>query len=159
MKNLVFAAIVISALLTGCSGGGTGDGSTGAEAKKEIAAPKEKPGVKVMDLYPNIKDERRLQQSVDNGYQLWRLEPIEVAHAALIIKGIDALKEDCAIVEEHAKHVAVEASGDGYGFVVHLKKLVGDDGIWTATEIEYSEDPDADHYVGTKDDSDEHAPH
>ena len=136
MKSFVFAAIVITALLTGCSGG-----ENASTDSKEASAPEEKPGVKVLDLYPNIRDERRLQQSVDNGYQLWRLDPIEVAHAALITKGIEASKEDCEIIEEHAKHVAVEAGGEGYGFVVHLKRLVRDDGIWTAIEIEYSEDP------------------
>lgn len=89
-----------------------------------------------LKLQIDYDNESRLQLTVENGYQLWRLNPIDVAHGALTDSHQMAEYNACKIVQMDEKHALVTTSYKNTTYNVHLARLVKPNGIWTATEIE-----------------------
>lgn len=87
-------------------------------------------------LQIDYDNESKLQLTVDNGYQLWRLNPIDVAHGALTDSHQMAEYNACKIVKMDDKHAVVSTSYREAKYNVHLARVVKPNGIWTATEIE-----------------------
>ncbi|MBI5182200.1 MAG: hypothetical protein HZA06_04740 [Nitrospirae bacterium] len=89
-----------------------------------------------MKLHIDYDNESRLQLTVENGYQLWRLNPIDVAHSALTDSHQMADYNACKIEKMDEKHAVVTANYKEITYKVRLARVVKPSGIWTATEIE-----------------------
>ncbi len=89
--------------------------------------------IKLHVVYDN---ETKLQLSVENGYQIWRLNPIDVAHGALTDSHEMADYNACKIEKMDEKHAVVTTNYKETTYKVHLSRVVKPSGIWTATEIE-----------------------
>jgi hypothetical protein len=87
----------------------------------------------------DLEKEKQLQAEVDKGHQPWRLEPVEVARAALIV-GLDSTVpiEKCSLLSK-TDHEAIVKCTDSKDFTVTLKQLIRPKGIWTATDIRMRE--------------------
>ncbi len=113
-------------------------------SNKNSAADKndsEKVETRMVTLNPSMEEERRLQKAVDDGWQPWRLNPIDVAHANMINQGVNVRIEDCSLVKKDDAHAVVHVqSKDGKDLNVHVARLVRPDGIWTATQVEINDD-------------------
>lgn len=130
MKHLTFVALVtISCVYVyGC------EGMTGSNSVDKDNPENRKP--KMMTLYTDLDEEKRLQQAVDNGGQTWRLNPVDVAHASMVSQGVNVRIEDCELIKEDGSHAIVEIHSKAGDFNVHADRLGRSDGIWTATQIE-----------------------
>lgn len=111
-------AIILS--LSSLSCGKKGEAKTGQTIKLRI----------------DYDNESRLQLTVENGYQLWRLNPIDVAHSALTDSHEMADYNACKIEKMDEKHAVVTANYKETTYKVRLSRVVKPSGIWTATEIE-----------------------
>lgn len=89
-----------------------------------------------LKLQIDYDNESRLQLTVENGYQLWRLNPVDVAHGALTDSHQMAEYNACKIVKMDEKHALVTTSYNDTTYNVHLARMVKPNGIWTATAIE-----------------------
>ncbi len=89
-----------------------------------------------LKLHIDYDNESKMQLTVDNGYQLWRLNPIDVAHGALTDSHEMAEYNACKIVKMDDKHAVVSTVYKETKFNVHLARVVKPNGIWTATAIE-----------------------
>lgn len=90
---------------------------------------------KTIDLKVDLDEQKKLQTEVDNGHQPWRLEPVDVAFAALVTidKNIDY--SNCQL--NTAKNIEAEVICKGTKkYRVYLRRMVKPNGIWTATVIE-----------------------
>jgi len=84
----------------------------------------------------NLEEEKRIQAAVDKGHQPWRLEPIDVAYVALTAAINEKIEyETCSLISETSKDAIVTCKSKKT-FTVHLKRIVREKGIWTATVIE-----------------------
>jgi hypothetical protein len=92
----------------------------------------------IIDLEINLDKEKKLQNEVDNGHQPWRLEPIDVAGAALIEidKSVDI--SNCVLISSMEQDAKVKCKGKNTYFV-NLKRLTKPFGIWTAMSITVAE--------------------
>ena len=91
---------------------------------------------KRIQLSVSLEEEKKLQAQVDNGHQPWRLEPIDVAHATLLsIVDKNIGYKSCGLITETGAEATVKCEGTKT-YLVHLKRMVHREGIWTATEIE-----------------------
>jgi hypothetical protein len=93
---------------------------------------------KRIELKVNLKEQRELQNAVDNGHQPWRLDPIFVAQVEVVTNVGQPLKyEDCRIKSEKSTEAEVMCKGIK-NYTVRLKRLIRltPDGIWTAISIE-----------------------
>lgn len=79
--------------------------------------------------------EQKIQTEVDKGHQPWRLEPIDVAHAALLLIDQHTNYNNCKLSSETDREAIVECSNEGY-YLIYLKRMIRPGGIWTAIEIE-----------------------
>lgn len=86
-------------------------------------------------LKVNLKNEKFVQDEVDKGHQPWRLNAVDVAYATLASMDKKVRYEDCKSLKETGDQSAVQCKSS-QNYIVHLRKLVRPDGIWTATEIE-----------------------
>jgi hypothetical protein len=103
----------------------------------KVTAQSTKSNWKIIELKVDLKKERELQESVDEGHQPWRLEPISVAAVEVGTNVTGTMRvEDCRIKSEKDIDAEVECKSDK-NYVVTLKKLVRPtrDGIWTALSI------------------------
>ncbi len=83
----------------------------------------------------DLNKEKELQAEVDNGHQPWRLEPIDVAHAALVAGTAKDVKySDCRLKSQIDSEAIVLCKNKKI-YSVRLKRLIRNNGIWTATEI------------------------
>lgn len=83
--------------------------------------------------------EKQLQVEVDKGRQPWRLEPVDVAHAALIsIIDVKMPFEKCKLSSKINREAIVQCT-DVKEYTVKLKQLIRANGIWTATGIQVGE--------------------
>jgi len=92
---------------------------------------------KRIELKVNLKEQRELQNAVDNGHQPWRLDPIFVAYVEAGPNVDKSLKcEDCRIKSERNAEAEVTCKGVK-NYIVELKRLIkpAPDGIWTAISI------------------------
>jgi Domain of unknown function (DUF4431) len=94
----------------------------------------------------DMEDLRKLQKSVDEGHQPWRLDPVGVACSEI---GFPEDTRTCwrrSYVESPSDTEAIVtfAAASNY-FVVYLRRLVRPDGIWTATRIEKTPTYEEDH--------------
>lgn len=137
MRRFLF--LLIALILFGCSGAQEDAAMGAASAHAVTDSGIEAGSFRSVKLDVKLHKEEKLQQAVDEGWQAWRKDPIEVAHAALIEQGVNATPEDCRLTEEHETHALIELSLDVGDFRVHCERLVRDDGIWTATEVEVKE--------------------
>jgi len=86
-----------------------------------------------------LEKEKQLQLEVNKGHQPWRLEPVDVAHAALIASiNIKVPFEKCRLLSESKREAIVKCT-DIKNYTVTLKQLIQTKGIWTATEIRFGE--------------------
>jgi len=86
-----------------------------------------------------LEKEKQLQSEVDKGHQPWRLEPLDVAHVALLANiHIEVPVERCAL-SSVANREAVVKCKDSKNYTLRLKQLIRPKGIWTATEIQVVE--------------------
>ncbi|MBI5180722.1 MAG: hypothetical protein HZA05_04890 [Nitrospirae bacterium] len=118
MFGLLLGATIIVILLASCQ-------------KSEKIKTAEK--IKLHVVYDN---ETKLQLSVENGYQIWRLNPIDVAHGALTDSHEMADYNACKIEKMDERHAVVTTNYKETTYKVHLSRVVKPNGIWTATEIE-----------------------
>jgi hypothetical protein len=86
-------------------------------------------------LKVNLKNEKFVQDEVDKGHQPWRLNAVDVAYATLSSMDKNVTYEDCKSVNESRDQATVQCRSS-QNYIVHLRKLVRPDGIWTAIEIE-----------------------
>jgi len=87
----------------------------------------------------DLEKEKQLQVEVDKGHQPWRLEPVEVAHAALIASlDVTFPIERCSLLSK-TDHEAIVKCTDRKSFTVTLKQLTRPKSIWTATGIRIQE--------------------
>ncbi len=89
-----------------------------------------------LKLHIDYDNESKLQLTVENGYQLWRLNPIDVAHGALTDSREMADYNACKIAQMDEKHALVTTAYKEIKYNVHLARVVKPNGIWTATAIE-----------------------
>jgi len=83
------------------------------------------------------ESEKRIQEAVSNGHQPWRLEAASVAHVAVLAFDKSVAYNSCHSSYETDFDAAVQC-GVKQEYTVHLKRLFGSDGIWTATGIKIS---------------------
>ncbi len=89
----------------------------------------------VIKLAVDLKKEKELQQEVDKGHQPWRLEPLDVAYATIPTTDKKVAYENCTLESETSNEAVVKCEGEKM-YVVSLKRLVREHGIWTAVQIE-----------------------
>lgn len=87
----------------------------------------------------DLEQEKQLQSEVDKGHQPWRLEPLDVAHVALLTNiNVDVPVEKCTLSSVANRKADVKCK-DSKNYTVRLKQLIHPKGIWTATEIQVVE--------------------
>jgi hypothetical protein len=132
MNRLIIIVCILTSVIIGCPGK--------EKSKVETTAPKtheNMPGSETIKLKVDLGVERKLQADVDKGHQPWRLEPIDVAHAALTMEANKNIKyENCKLISQTDSDAVVECTEMNQLYIAHLKRLVRNKGIWTATEIE-----------------------
>ena len=133
MKNLLTLFIML-AFISSCSKGNNAD-------TKPV---QDKKTVRVVKLNVNMTEEQRLQKASDNGFQPWRNSPVDVAQAALVNAGANVNMADCRLLSEKADEAVVSASDKKGSYKIICKRVVKDGGIWTATEVEVTEDENTD---------------
>lgn len=132
MKNLILLSIAIL-IISSCSNGND----------KTTAKPvQDKKPARLVKLNVDMFEEQRLQKASDNGFQSWRNNAIDVAHAALVNAGANVNMADCRLLSEKRAEAVVAASDKKGSYNVICKRVVKDGGIWTATEVEVSETDD-----------------
>jgi hypothetical protein len=90
---------------------------------------------KKIELKIDLENEKILQNEVDEGHQPWRLEPIDVAYAALSTIDKQIHYENCHLINEKINEAEVNCRNTK-NYFVYLKKLVRPNGIWTAILVE-----------------------
>ncbi len=141
MKNLIGVIIVTFLFLNGCKGVSGSHGSAHKNASADNNGPEESKA-RIVSLYPNMAEETKLQKAVDSGWQAWRLNPVDVAHANMINQGVNVRIEDCSLMmKKDDQHAVVRVlSKDGKDMNVYVERLVRPDGIWTATQVEINKE-------------------
>jgi hypothetical protein len=135
MNKILLILCIIISLLISCSPRGkdseTGKGAiTNKSSESQIATDSQ-----VIKLTVDLKKEKKLQQEVDKGHQPWRLEPIDVAYATISTTDKKVAYENCTLISETSNESVVRCKGEKM-YVVYLKRLVREHGIWTAVQIE-----------------------
>jgi hypothetical protein len=106
--------------------------------------------VDVFELPVDITSETKLQLTVDDGHQPWRIEVASAACAEinglLSHSNVETHLElwDCAksaTTEEEATRAIVTIQKDKVQYRVYLERLVRMDGIWTVKKIEVANPP------------------
>ena len=129
MNKMLLVLFAIISLIISCSKGD--DSTTNKSVDNQVTATGQ-----IIKLKVNIEEEKELQQAVDNGHQPWRLEPIDVAHVALMEIDKNIRYENCTLVSEKDREAVVNCRGTRT-YIVYLKQIVREkNGIWTATQIE-----------------------
>ena len=135
VSKLIIILLILFSLFAGCSKRDT-YATEKAVPSSEGSNSEQSAYPKRIQLSVSLEEEKKLQAQVDNGHQPWRLEPIDVAHAtllSLVDKNIDYKK--CALITQAESGAMVRCEGTKT-YLVHLKRMVRREGIWTATEIE-----------------------
>lgn len=83
----------------------------------------------------DINKEIELQKAVDHGHQPWRLDPIDVAHVAVLQLDHGVEYNSCQLLFSMGNDARVQCKNDKV-YIVHLTKFIKNCGIWTATLIE-----------------------
>ncbi len=83
----------------------------------------------------DIGEVLRLQQSVNQGHQPWRLDPVMVAGVYLRTLDPEIKDYDCKL-ENLNENKATVSCDKGKRYLVILETLISHDGIWTVTEVE-----------------------
>jgi hypothetical protein len=84
-----------------------------------------------------LEKERKLQKEADEGHQLWRLNPIDVSHATVLLcanKNVESKK--CFLMTQNNDEAIVQCDSLIVNYRVYLKKYFGKRSIWTATKIQ-----------------------
>lgn len=83
----------------------------------------------------DISEVLRLQQSVNQGHQSWRLDPVMVA--GVYLRSLDAEIEDwdCRLVGLSGNKAIVTCDKRKH-YVVTMETLLSHEGIWTVTSVE-----------------------
>jgi hypothetical protein len=85
----------------------------------------------------DIEDLKKLQQSVDEGHQPWRLDAVAVACSELAFpESAETCYRDSRVESPSETEAIVTFPAASNYYVVYLQRLVRPDGIWTATRIE-----------------------
>ena len=134
MKNLILLSMAML-IISDCSNGNDKITAKPAQDKKTV---------RVVKLNVNMAEEQRLQKASDNGFQPWRNSPVDVAQAALVNAGANVNMADCRLLSEKADEAVVSASDKKGSYKIICKRVVKDGGIWTATEVEVTEDENTD---------------
>ena len=87
----------------------------------------------------DLEKEKRLQAEVDKGHQPWRIDPVAVAHSALIASTDNNVPFDKCVLKSKAYREALVKCKYKDSYVIHLKQLIRPAGVWTATEIQVVE--------------------
>lgn len=132
MNRLIISLCVLTFISIGCPGKEQSKGETTAPKTHETMTESER-----IKLNVDLDAERKLQAEVDKGHQPWRLEPLDVAHAALITEANKNIKyENCKLISQTDSDAVVECAEMMQLYRAHLKRLIRNNRIWTATEIE-----------------------
>jgi uncharacterized protein DUF4431 len=96
----------------------------------------------------DIEDLKKLQESVDEGHQPWRFDPIMVACSEIAFpEATRTCWRESRVESPSSTEAVVTFTAESGYYVVYLQRLVRPDGIWTATRIEttpaYPMDEDA----------------
>ena len=84
-----------------------------------------------------LDKELKLQKEAGEGHQPWRLNPIDVARAAVISyanKNIESNK--CFMMTQKNDEATAQCNSLNVNYRVYLKKFFGKNSIWTATKIQ-----------------------
>jgi hypothetical protein len=90
---------------------------------------------KILKVDVNLEEQKRLQAEVDNGHQSWRLEPLDVAFAALTDIDKSIKYKNCNLSSKTNSKAGVICKGTK-NYLINLKRMVRSGGIWTAMSIE-----------------------
>ncbi len=88
--------------------------------------------IKKIAISLDMKKEEQLQKEVDKGHQPWRLDPVDVAHAAVLSVDNRVSYKNCQVTSESNREAIVKCKS----YIIKLKQLIRARGIWTATEIQ-----------------------
>ncbi|MBI5892743.1 MAG: hypothetical protein HZB79_03665 [Deltaproteobacteria bacterium] len=125
MKNIIYILIILLFVFSGCT-----------KNEEAVAHTNNDKNIKAYKINISMDNEKRIQETFENGNQMWRKNAKDVAHAALINEGVNVKIEDCKILSENGKEAIISASDKkGNPYKVICKKLFKPDGIWTAVEI------------------------
>lgn len=128
MKNIIYILIISFFVFSGCT-------------RHEEASAKTE-NTKAYKINISMDNEKRIQETFENGSQMWRKNPKDVAHAALINEAVDVKIDDCKVLSENGKEAVISAKDKkGNPYKVICKKLFKPDGIWTAVEIDAEINP------------------
>src|ERR1043166_6801310 len=85
----------------------------------------------------DIEDLQKLQESVDEGHQPWRLDPVMVACSEIAFpEATRTCWRESRVESPSSTEAVVTFSAESGHYVIYLQSLVRPDGIWTATRIE-----------------------
>jgi hypothetical protein len=89
---------------------------------------------KTIELKADFDKEREAQKDAEDGHQPWRFDPISVAHAAVVGYDKTVKFEDCTI--KYKTNIEADVICKGIkNYDVKVKRLIRQDGIWTAISI------------------------
>lgn len=89
---------------------------------------------KQIELHPNLAEQEELQAAVDRGHQPWRLEPVDVAIAALVDIEKNLKLSDCRLAYEDKSTARVDCKVSK-DYSVLLRRIVKPNGIWMAVSV------------------------
>ena len=135
MNKILIALCIISSLIISCSPRGKNSEKSADSIINKSAESQTTINNQVIKLAVDLKKEKELQQEVDKGHQPWRLEPIDVAYATTPTTDKKVAYENCTLISETSNESVVKCKGEKM-YVVYLKRLVREHGIWTAVQIE-----------------------
>ncbi len=127
MSNTRLCFVIVSVLVASC---------VGCTASRDLyaQASDDRPG-RAVKLRIDMVREERMQREVLAGHQPWRMEAVSVAYVAVMLLDKSVREEKCSLIHREPTEAKVECR-DSSSYVVSLSKLFGEDGIWTAIEIE-----------------------
>lgn len=131
MKNIIYILIISLFVFSGCT-----------KNEEAVAHTNNDKNIKAYKINISMDNEKRIQETFENGNQMWRKNPKDVAHAALINEGVNVKIEDCKVLSENEKETVISANdkkGDSYKII--CKRLFKPYGIWTAVEIDAEINP------------------
>lgn len=127
MKLKLLLLIAILCIVFGCTKKLPPNSQNAHTASKTIA----------IDI--DIGEQQKLQDEVDKGHQPWRLDPVMVSESYCEGYKKDNSSFDCTMITLEEREATVICEGDKEKYIVHLKRLVKKDGIWTITSVDIIE--------------------
>ncbi len=94
---------------------------------------------KAISITVDMAEQHKLQDEVDKGHQPWRLDPVMVSESYCGVYKDDKIFFSCKEANPTKRETTVICDNESEKRIIHLKRLVRDDGIWTITKVEIIE--------------------